>query len=113
LENAVTKTSAIGKSTHLSVDGYELMKDNKQYVLHLTKSTTDEGEYIAAGVVYGKAPLEGNGLEFDLVDKESKAAQNIIKEVKEKYKNEKIADKYLFYFPLYPQARVSFKEEKP
>ncbi|MBW7651157.1 membrane lipoprotein lipid attachment site-containing protein [Anoxybacillus sp. ST4] len=43
--------------------GYQLMKDNKSYLLFLRKSTTHD-EYTIKGVYYGKVPLDSNHMEY-------------------------------------------------
>lgn len=55
--------------------GYQLMKDNKSYLLFLRKSTTHD-EYTIKGVYYGKGPLASNQIEYDGHLNSSKQANN-------------------------------------
>ena len=73
--------------------GYQLMKDNKSYLLFLRKSTTHD-EYTIKGVYYGKVPLASNQIEYDGHLNSSKQANNkqieklnrIFEEARKKYK---------------------------
>jgi hypothetical protein len=87
LENAATDTIGDNKKkVSYSLDGYELMKKGKHYVLFTDESSSDPGTFIPVGAVYGKAPLENTDeLEFTGDDE---SVKKVIKEAKLKYKKE-------------------------
>ncbi|WP_243291722.1 hypothetical protein [Bacillus sp. FJAT-47783] len=89
LENAATDTIGDGKKkVSYSLNGYELMKKGKHYVLFTDESSSDPGTFVPVGAVYGKASLEntkGDELEFS---GDSESVKKLIKEAKSKYKKE-------------------------
>lgn len=52
------------------VEGYQLMNENEEYLLFLTKSLTDPDIYFIKGVYYGKVPLK-NADKIQSVDEAS------------------------------------------
>lgn len=62
----VMENGAFDKETNTMYGsaGYQLMKNDKSYLLFLRKSTTHD-EYTIKGVYYGKVPLDSNQIEYD------------------------------------------------
>lgn len=87
LENAASGTIDHGQKATYSVNGYELMKESKHYILIMDESSSDEGVYIPMGAVIGKAPLDGKDgeLEIDIKDSDEIQREWIASAVK-KYK---------------------------
>ncbi len=66
LENAASGTISHGQKVTYSVNGYELMKESKHYILIMDESSSDEGVYIPMGAVIGKVPLDGKDGELEI-----------------------------------------------
>ncbi|KHF27361.1 hypothetical protein LR68_03849 [Anoxybacillus sp. BCO1] len=73
----VMENGAFDKETNTMYGsaGYQLMKNDKSYLLFLRKSTTHD-EYTIKGVYYGKVPLDSNQIEYDGHLNSSKQANN-------------------------------------
>lgn len=59
----VQENAAAGSSRVYSTLGYQLMNETEEYLLFLRESLTDPGVYIIRGVVYGKVPAAGEGIQ--------------------------------------------------
>lgn len=59
----VQENAAADSSRVYSTLGYQLMNENEEYLLFLRESLTDPGVYIIRGVVYGKVPTAGEGIQ--------------------------------------------------
>ncbi|MEK5469614.1 hypothetical protein [Paenibacillus sp. FSL P2-0136] len=59
----VQENAAADSSRVYSTFGYQLMNENEEYLLFLRESLTDPGVYIIRGVVYGKVPAAGEGIQ--------------------------------------------------
>ncbi|AST07779.1 hypothetical protein AF2641_13270 [Anoxybacillus flavithermus] len=91
----VMENGAFDKETNTMYGsaGYQLMKNDKSYLLFLRKSTTHD-EYTIKGVYYGKVPLDSNQIEYDGHLNSSKQANHkqieklnrIFEEARKKYK---------------------------
>jgi hypothetical protein len=86
LERGAIDKNVLGKQQYIHVEGYELMKQNKKYLLFLRESLSDPGEYIIKGVYYGKIPLDTNELEMTEDGKAKELYSKIVEEAKKKYK---------------------------
>lgn len=59
----VQENAAADSSRVYSTLGYQLMNENEEYLLFLRESLSDPGVYIIRGVVYGKVPTAGDGIQ--------------------------------------------------
>lgn len=63
-ETIIVQENAVADSLRVySTLGYQLMNENEEYLLFLRESLTDSGVYIIRGVVYGKVPAGGEGIQ--------------------------------------------------
>jgi hypothetical protein len=87
LERGAFDTNVLGKKQYIHVEGYELMKENKKYLLFLRESESDPSQYIIKGVYYGKIPLETNDFEMSEDGKVKMIFKDIAESARKKYKD--------------------------
>lgn len=87
-ENAVEHTTILGERVKTNVNGYNLMKEGKRYILFLQESGSDPGVYIPLSGTFGKVPLESPKGDVE-IDNPGQINKNVILEAQEKYKAEK------------------------
>jgi hypothetical protein len=76
----VQENAAVEGNTIYSIEGYQLMNTNEEYLLFLRASLTEPDVYIIKGVYYGKVPLNPvNDFQFQGSNKSKETLREIFK----------------------------------